>query len=490
MGAWDLPQGTASGTYVPLAASGTVTISPKGIANGLATSSNNGAQFGPDTPGTTTSGIQEALTSIAGTGGKILLLNGAFTISSAISITTDYSISIEGVTRGREENTTSSTYAYGVFLMVNGLGAGVQALTINTTTNNLGMLRLSNFTMRGQALGYTGSTVGGMYGITLSGGNLSPAQVEIDNVGFEFVTNPLTMVNGLNGPLIIDWIGFFFCGSSQGTDGGMLLLGTGTCSIQHIEVYGCTAPVLGITGTSTNFMYIDIDSIFCDNGIICNFGTLAFSAPITYLHVGSISLHNPANSAVFRMEAAAGSLYAHIDKMTWGLVGTGQTGQVVQGTGQSTSGQVQITIDTFWGNPQYFIWNNYSATVGAGSFLNIRNATLTAAPTADIKYANMFAAIREVGSNYMQASLSGTTAGTAVSQFAEFSVTYKRFMVRLSGYENTTATAQTITFPYAFTNAPAIMHDDSGGSSVSATTLTLPASMGSTKTGWIVLEGY
>ena len=342
--------GSGGGTYVPLSASGTVTVSPKGIANGLATSSNNGAQFGPDTPGTTTSGIQEALTSIAGTGGKILLLNGAFTISSAISITTDYSISIEGVTRGREENTTSSTYAYGVFLMVNGLGAGVQALTINTTTGNLGMLRLSNFTMRGQALGYTGSTTGTMYGIDLAGGGGCPAQVEIDNVGFEYVTNPVVASNGLNGPVIIDWIGFFFCTASAGNDGAMLNITTGTCNIGHIEVYACGAPTLGITGTSTNFSYMDIDSIFVDNGMVMNFGCLG-GAPTTFLHIGSISLHNPTNSAVFRMEASSGSLYAHVDKLTWGFPGDSQTGQLVQGTGQATSGRSKSPSTPFVATP-------------------------------------------------------------------------------------------------------------------------------------------
>jgi hypothetical protein len=41
------------------------TVSPLGIANGLSAISNNGAMFGPDTPGTTTCGIQEAINSIS-----------------------------------------------------------------------------------------------------------------------------------------------------------------------------------------------------------------------------------------------------------------------------------------------------------------------------------------------------------------------------------------------------------------------------------------
>lgn len=90
----------------------------------------------------------------------------------------------------------------------------------------------------------------------------------------------------------------------------------------------------------------------------------------------------------------------------------------------------------------------------------------------------------------VQSALAGTTAGSATSSMPSTGIGYKKFLVYLNGYENTTATAQTITFPTAFTNAPYVAHDDSGGATVSTTTLTLPASMAATKTGWIVVEGY
>jgi hypothetical protein len=41
----------------------------------------------------------------------------------------------------------------------------------------------------------------------------------------------------------------------------------------------------------------------------------------------------------------------------------------------------------------------------------------------------------------------------------------------------------------AFANTPKIISDDSSGSTASTTTLTLPASMSATKTGWIIIEG-
>ena len=90
----------------------------------------------------------------------------------------------------------------------------------------------------------------------------------------------------------------------------------------------------------------------------------------------------------------------------------------------------------------------------------------------------------------VQTALAGTTTGTATWEMPYAGGSYKKVLVYLNGYENTTVTAQTITFPTPFINVPFLARDDSGGSTVSATILTLPASMGATKTGWIVVEGY
>lgn len=89
-----------------------------------------------------------------------------------------------------------------------------------------------------------------------------------------------------------------------------------------------------------------------------------------------------------------------------------------------------------------------------------------------------------------QSTLNGTTTGTAISSQPFASSSYKKFLVFLNAYENTTATAQTITFPTPFVQVPVLTHDDSGGSTATVTTLTLPASMSATKTGWIIVEGY
>ncbi|MEM3860013.1 MAG: hypothetical protein QW478_11540, partial [Candidatus Micrarchaeaceae archaeon] len=77
-----------------------VTVSAKGISNGLSNIPNDGADFGPDTPGTMTSGIQEAVNYIfAQGGGKIQLLSGIFNLDVAyvqqkLAVANSYAIEI------------------------------------------------------------------------------------------------------------------------------------------------------------------------------------------------------------------------------------------------------------------------------------------------------------------------------------------------------------------------------------------------------------
>ncbi len=89
-----------------------------------------------------------------------------------------------------------------------------------------------------------------------------------------------------------------------------------------------------------------------------------------------------------------------------------------------------------------------------------------------------------------QITINGITSGTIIYSMPFRGESYKKFVAYLGGYRNSTATPQTITFPTAFTNIPKLVSDDSGGATVSTTTLILPNNMTSPKTGWIIVEGY
>lgn len=143
---------------------------------------------------------------------------------------------------------------------------------------------------------------------------------------------------------------------------------------------------------------------------------------------------------------------------------------------------------------------NINLVLSAVSSLNLNyaaNAIGTYLNTLDDGSGNMTVA----GYNKLntsQTTLTGTSAGSIVWSLPEQGTAYKRFVGYMNGYENTTTTAQTITFPTAFSNAPAIQARSSGSTNstlsfaatATTTTLTLPASMSAAVTGWLIAEGY
>lgn len=106
-----------------------------------------------------------------------------------------------------------------------------------------------------------------------------------------------------------------------------------------------------------------------------------------------------------------------------------------------------------------------------GSFFQVSNS--------GIRYNNMTPTI-----------LNGTTAGSISYNMLEQGSAYKKVMLIFNGYENTTATAQTITFPTAFSqNNVIVANSTSTSPTLSLTTLTLPINMSSTASGVIIIEG-
>jgi len=93
--------------------------------------------------------------------------------------------------------------------------------------------------------------------------------------------------------------------------------------------------------------------------------------------------------------------------------------------------------------------------------------------------------------NTSQNTLTGTSAGSIVWSQPLQGSALKLVILYANGYENTTSTAQSITFTKAFTNTPATLVNTTGMSiTVSTTGVTLPASMTATATGWIIIAGY
>jgi len=93
--------------------------------------------------------------------------------------------------------------------------------------------------------------------------------------------------------------------------------------------------------------------------------------------------------------------------------------------------------------------------------------------------------------NTSQTTLTGTSAGSIVWSQPLQGSALKLVILYASGYENTTTTAQSITFTKAFTNTPAVIVNTTGMSiTVSTTGVTLPTGMTAAATGWIIIGGY
>jgi hypothetical protein len=107
-------------------------------------------------------------------------------------------------------------------------------------------------------------------------------------------------------------------------------------------------------------------------------------------------------------------------------------------------------------------------------------------------YPNCSAPTAAGGTSAAQTTLAGTTAGSAVWSMPGQGFSVKSVLVNLIGYENTTATAQTITYPLAFTTIADVISDGGScaGVTTTLTTLTLPSSMGGVQSGLCEVIGY
>ena len=97
-----------------------------------------------------------------------------------------------------------------------------------------------------------------------------------------------------------------------------------------------------------------------------------------------------------------------------------------------------------------------------------------------------------LNSDAVRTTVTGTSAGSAVWSMPQQGTSWKQTIIYLNGYENTTATAQTITLPASFATVGYVVADGGScaGVTISATTITLPSSMSATQTGLCEVKGY
>ena len=91
-----------------------------------------------------------------------------------------------------------------------------------------------------------------------------------------------------------------------------------------------------------------------------------------------------------------------------------------------------------------------------------------------------------------QTTLTGSTAGSIVWSMPFQGSSYKKFVAYFDAYEDDTATAQTISYPTAFTETPVISTNSASvpGVTTTATELSIDPNTTTAYTGWVIVEGY
>ncbi|MEM3846497.1 MAG: hypothetical protein QXU98_12450, partial [Candidatus Parvarchaeota archaeon] len=148
-------------------------------------------------------------------------------------------------------------------------------------------------------------------------------------------------------------------------------------------------------------------------------------------------------------------------------------------------------------SPAPLLPNNNSFTVFGVKSLIVENtfasiSTLAYAESPDLS----FVASSQGGAAYLVTLASkitdGTTAGTVTASQVAFTPNYKKVMLTFSGYENDTATNQTVNFPFAFSTVANITSNTTGltiTASTTSITITAPNNT-TTYSGTVIVEGY
>lgn len=151
---------------------------------------------------------------------------------------------------------------------------------------------------------------------------------------------------------------------------------------------------------------------------------------------------------------------------------TGGAVSYVDDSHASGASHVEFDNDLFYGG-------------GVGSACPPSGTTFTASTVADWQALG--------GCTTTKVTLNGTTAGHAYSSEPTISSNRKVFDVYLNGYENTSATPQTVTLPVAFATTISSVSAVTGncaGVTATTSTVTMPSSMGTTQTGLCEFYGY
>jgi hypothetical protein len=474
-----------------------ITVSAKGIANGMSDIPNDGADFGPDTPNTYTSGIKEAIDYQQQNGGEIKLLPGRFIISPNAPLTQVSSSNILGYPE-YAVIPISAQYSSSNVSMLNIIGSGGDILTagsivgaVNFNTNQMTIIDVSQLT------------------------NL-PTDASVVLFGYNRLNVPsetiISETINLHDFAILTAIP---SSSGQNICGGYDFNNSMDANVTNVTVYSpnyffsTVFPAKYVIGQAIDAEYGDM--CWVDNiasyamyiGFLLGSHTYAGTVINNSCYYGLIPYGD--HGVIINRYDTVGCIYPVYALPN--LAGPlqinfmeGEDYSAVSSSGNQEVADIYISSGTP-NAPAYIIINDFHMEYANGS-PNPRLPVISNNSTG-----NWPVIIKYIGAQIP--AISGTTAGTVQPTVLEYSVNasgllssvYKKMMFIFNGYENNTTTNQTIPYPsngaphnnqLTFTATPVITANNTGltiTASTTGITITSPNST-TTYSGIVIVEGY
>ncbi|MEM0135760.1 MAG: hypothetical protein QXU18_11165 [Thermoplasmatales archaeon] len=436
---------------------GYITVSAKGISNGLSNIPNDGADFGPDTPGTTSTGIGEALQYAidnpimynSQVGGywimPVHLSSGFFTITKPIVLNVPYRImnlTLKGVD-------SMSPYIICAF---NTTAADEYPYAIQPSASSVANITYINIQWE-------------HFQINVSSG-FSP---------YGFANFDFSSVNtGQN-----TFIGYDLNVSNPGFTKAFNLLGFQQIHMYDFENYGGGAPygsyfdaqlcefIGGYNASNTLIGGVSNGNYYIyDMGIVIN-GNCNSVVINTFPNISAYDVPNTftVNQLIIKDAIGFSSFYAALPFQNSG--------------GTITINKLIMENVTASGLPAN---ENFIVQVGGGSHV-INSVVLR-----NISYIGSYRWVNLPN----ESTTDGTTAGTVKQVITDSNQQYKKYIIYFSGYENDTATNQSINYIYPFSTIAGITSNTTGLTITASTTgITITAPNNTTLySGVVIVEGY
>lgn len=451
-----------------------ITVSAKGIANGLSDIPNDGADFGPDTPGTQTSGIQEAINYASSYIRLVILRNdGVYTLNQPLTIPTYVRIDFS-----HSNIMLSSSFSSSYAIEINGQYTGLYNLALNmnnipnvsgiqmssSLVDNYAYLTLDNIKLYGFKQGPPYN----QRGVYLVGYNSYINNLEISG-------NPTTgMVIGNTADLFVN---------------NLMIINASTAlqifASEHFLMNNINLDSNGSQYATTQIMKIDTSHDIIINGLSIWFNGTDYPysnySGTVALQIGDSNTSYSGNN--HNSDIIINGLNIVDANATYGL---------------AIYDAIQSNIRGFIGNPPLYtniypvntginIGTNSTATI-ANTFIDIDTYNLSTLYSGTLPNNNNELNIKP----YPSSTATGTTAGTVVMQATSFMPNYKKYIITFNGYENDTTTNQSINYPQPFDNYAVITANNTGltiSASTTGITITSPNST-ATYSGIVIVEGY